>query len=210
MKTTLSIIICFVTAVTGFAQSNDPFLVFPIELKYLQAQKTSQSNLLKWLAPCQTSEATFEIQHSTDNRNFKVLESINADQLRCTQPFDFTDLQRREGTNYYRIRMITPSNTFAHSFTVAVLNAGSGFELNALLPSLVNTNAVLSISSAESDRLQLYMTDLTGKRYSMQQYQVQSGTNQIQLQLTALPAGSYVLTAVNGKGDQRTLRFLKQ
>lgn len=210
MKTILSIIICFVTAVTGFAQSNDPFLVFPIELKYFQAQKTNQTNLLIWLAPCQTSEATFEIQHSTDNRNFKVLESINADQLRCTQPFDYTDLQRREGTNYYRIRMITPTNTFAHSFTVAVLNAGSGFEINALLPSLVKTNAVLSISSAESDRLQLYMTDLTGKRYSIHQYQMQPGSNQIQLQLSNLPAGSYVLTAINGKGDLRTLRFLKQ
>ncbi len=210
MKKSTLLIAFFLFYISCFSQANDPFLIFPIELKYFQAQKTNQSNLLKWLAPCQTTEATFEIQHSTDNRNFTVLESVNADQLRCTQPFDYTDLQRREGTNYYRIRMITPFNSFIHSYTVAVLNASTGFELNVILPSLVYSSAVLSISSAETDRLHIFITDYTGKRYSLQQYQVQSGTNQINLQLNTLPAGQYILTAVNGKGDQRSLRFLKQ
>lgn len=210
MKKSVIIIAFIFIYATGFSQANDPFLVFPIELKYFHAQKTNQSNLLKWLAPCQTSEATFEIQHSTDNRNFVVLESINADQLRCTQPFDYKDLQRREGTNYYRIRMITPSNSSVHSFIVAVLNAGSGFELNALLPSVVHSTVVISISSAESDRLQIFITDLTGKRYSVQQYQVQAGTNQINLNLDALPGGQYILSAINSKRDQKSLRFLKQ
>ncbi len=195
---------------TGFSQANDPFLTFPIELKYFQAQKANQYNVLKWLAPCQTAEATFEIQHSTNNRNFYVLKTITADQLRCAQPFDYTDQQRREGTNYYRIKMITPSNNSVHSFIVAVLNAGHGFELNALLPSVVHSNAVLSISSAENDQLQIFITDITGKRYNVQQYQLQGGSNQINLNLTALPGGQYILSAINTKSDLRSLRFLKQ
>ena len=207
MKTFITAIVFFFTAVTGFAQANDPYLVFPIELKFFQAQKTSQFNVLRWLAPCTSDFAVFEVQHSSDNQNFTVLHSFTADQIRCAEPFDYTDLQRREGTNYYRIKLTTPSNTSVNSFIVAVLNGSKGFALNALLPSLVQSNAVLSISSAETDRLQLTITDISGKRHSVRQEQLQAGSNQVQLNLQGLPAGQYILQASNSKGEQQQLRF---
>jgi hypothetical protein len=210
MKTSIAAILFFFIAATSFGQSTDPFLVFPIELKFFQAQKTTQSNVLRWLAPCTTNEATFEIQHSTDNRQFNILHTITADQARCAEPFDFTDLQRREGTNYYRIKLITPGNTSVNSFTVAVLNSSKGFELNALLPSLVQSTAVLSISSAEIDRVSIAVTDISGKRHQVFQQSLQSGSNQLSLNLQSLPPGQYILTVLNEKRDQRQLRFLKQ
>lgn len=210
MKTSITAIVFFFTAITGFAQANDPFLTFPIELKFFQAQKTSQYNVLRWLAPCTSDFAAFEVQHSTDNKTFSVLHSFTADQVRCAEPFDYTDLQRREGTNYYRIKLTTPANTSVNSFIVAVLNGSKGFALNALLPSLVRSTAVLSISSAEIDRLQLTITDISGKRYTVQQEQLSPGSNQVQLNLQSLPSGQYVLQASNSKGEQQYLRFLKQ
>ena len=210
MKPFITAIVFSLTAVTGFAQANDPYLVFPIELKFFHAQKTPQFNKLRWLAPCTTDFAVFEVQHSSNNQNFTVLHSFTADRIRCAEPFDYTDLQRREGTNYYRIKLTTPSNTSVNSFIVAVLNGGKGFALNALLPSLVHSTAVLSISSAETDRLQLIVTDLSGKRYTVRQEQLQAGSNQVQLNLQGLPSGQYILQASNSKGDQQQLRFLKQ
>lgn len=205
MKTFITAIVFLFTAVTGFAQ-----VTFPIELKFFQAQKTSQHNVLRWLAPCTSDFAAFEVQHSSDNQNFTVLHSFTADQIRCAEPFDYTDLQRREGTNYYRIKLTTPANTSVNSFIVAVLNGSKGFALNALLPSLVRSSAVLSISSAETDKLQLIITDISGKRHSVHQEQLQAGSNQVQLNLQSLPAGQYILQASNSKGDQQQLRFLKQ
>jgi len=210
MKTSIIAIVCFFSALTGFSQANDPFLVFPIELKFFQAQKTNQYNVLRWLAPCTSDFAAFEVQHSSDNKTFTVLHSFTANQIRCAEPFDYTDLQRREGTNYYRIKLTTPANTSVNSFIVAVINASKGFALNALLPSLVQSTAVLSISSAETDRLQLTITDISGKRYTVLQEQIIAGTNQVQLNLQGLPSGQYVLQARNNKGEQQQLRFIKQ
>ena len=210
MKTSITAILFFFAAVTGFAQANDPFLIFPIELKFFQAQKTAQSNVLRWLAPCTSDFANFEVQHSTDNKNFTVLHNFTANQVRCADPFDYSDLQRREGTNYYRIKLTTPANTSVNSFTIAVLNSNKGFALNVLLPSLVQSSAVLSISSAETDRLQITITDISGNRYALRMEQVQAGSSQVQLNLRWLPAGQYVLQAANSKGDQQQLRFLKQ
>ena len=210
MKTSITAIVFFFIAVTGFSQANDPFLTFPIELKFFQAQKTSQHNVLRWLAPCTSDFAAFEVQHSTDNKTFSVLHSFTADQIRCAEPFDFTDLQRREGTNYYRIKLTTPANTSVNSFTVAVLNSSKGFELNALLPSLVTSTATLSISSAIKDRLTITITDINGRQFYMQQHELQTGSNQIQLNLLHMPAGQYFIKAINGNNDARHLRFLKQ
>jgi hypothetical protein len=210
MKTFLAAIVFLISTLTGFAQANDPFLVFPIELKFFQAQKTTQHNVLRWLAPCTSDFAAFEVQHSTDNKTFRVLHSFTADQIRCAQPFDYTDPQRREGTNYYRIKLTTPANTSVNSFTVAVLNSNKGFELNALLPSLVTSTASLSISSAIKDRLAITITDLNGRQFLLQQQELQPGTNQVQLNLLNLPAGQYFIKAMNGSNETRQLRFLKQ
>lgn len=210
MKTIITSIIFVVAAVTGFAQTTDPYLVFPIELKFFQASNAGQQNILRWLAPCITNEATFEVQHSTDNKNFSVLTTITADQARCREPFDYTDAVRRSGNNYYRIRLITPANTSVHSFTVVVLNKANGFELNALLPSLVTTTATLSISSATKDRIAITVTDINGRQFLVQQQELLPGTNQLQLNLQALPAGQYFIKAVNGKEEQKQLRFIKQ
>lgn len=196
--------------VVAFTQATDPYLVFPIELKFFQASNTGQQNTLRWLAPCITNEATFEVQHSTDNKNFSVLTTITADQARCREPFDYTDAVRRSGNNYYRIRLITPSNTSVHSFIVVVLNKASGFELNALLPSLVTTTATLSISSATKDRLAITVTDINGRQFLVQQQELLPGTNQVQLNLQGLPAGQYFIKAINSKEEQIQLRFLKQ
>lgn len=210
MKTIITSIVFVVAAVTGFAQATDPYLVFPIQLKYFQASNAGQQNTLRWLAPCITNEATFEVQHSNDNKNFSVLTSITADQVRCREPFDYSDAVRRSGNNYYRIRLITPSNTSVHSFTVVVLNKANGFELNALLPSLVTTTATLSISSATKDRIAITVTDTNGRQFLVQQQELMPGTNQLQLNLQILPAGQYFIKAVNGKEEQKQLRFIKQ
>lgn len=210
MKTIITSMVFVVAAITGFAQTADTYLVFPIQLKFFQASRTGQQNTLRWLAPCTTDEATFEVQHSNDNKNFNILTTFTADKARCREPFDYTDANPRNGNNYYRIRLITPLNTSVHSFTVVVLNKSAGFELNALLPSLVTTTATLSISSATKDRISVTVTDINGRQFLVQEQELFSGTNQLQLNLQALPSGQYFIKAVNSKEELKQLRFLKQ
>jgi len=56
----------FIYILAANAQINNDITTFPISLKYFQAKKSIQGNQLQWLAPCITTEATFEIQHSAD------------------------------------------------------------------------------------------------------------------------------------------------
>jgi hypothetical protein len=204
-------ILFFAFLYTGvLAQSNPQLLTFPIELKYFKAEKTAQKIRLNWLAPCQVSEATFEIQHSADSRNFSTLFSLTADQARCAEPFEFTDPVVRSGKNFYRIRMSTASNLSLNSFTVAVVNNAEEFALNALLPSAVQSNAVLSISSGSAKQLTMVINSINGKQVEQKQFNVLPGTNEILLNLNSIQKGVYILSVyANGK-ERKTLQFVKQ
>ena len=54
------------------------------------------------------------------------------------------------------------------------------------------------------------VTDLNGRQFLVQQQELLPGTNQIQLNLQTLPAGQFIIKAVNSKDEQKQLRFLKQ
>ncbi|HMO34316.1 MAG TPA: T9SS type A sorting domain-containing protein [Lacibacter sp.] len=209
MKYLLASILLLLAANGTQAQGNSELLTFPIELKYFKAERKSNLVKLHWLAPCQVSEATFEIQQGTDGRNFATIHSLTADQVRCTQPFDFTDPVVRNGRTYYRIRMTAITGASLHSFTLAVLSSGQEFALNALLPSVVQQATTLHLSAAAPGKLQLTITSLSGQSFQQRTVDVMSGTNQLPLELGNLPAGNYILRAVNERQEQKTIRFIK-
>ncbi len=101
----------------------------PIELRYFKVEKGSTHNKIFWLAPCVTEEASFEIQYSLNNKDFRTIESITASRLRCESPFEFADPFRSNSIHYYRLKMYNTTNHFlVNSYTVAVVNKGGGFE----------------------------------------------------------------------------------
>ena len=210
MKKILVLIFCCILSSGILAQGNPELLTYPIELKYFNAEKKVQEVTLHWLAPCLVAEATFDIQHSVDGKQFATLYSITADQVRCTQPFAFTDPTARNGQHFYRIRMTPISNQSIHSFVVSVLNEGDGFLLNALLPSVVQNTTSLHLSSGGKDQLQLRIIDLSGKVFFQQKTEVSKGVNQITLQMGFLPPGAYILSATNSRQETRLLRFTRQ
>lgn len=195
-----------------FAQANTEPSVFPISLKYFEAKKNSQlnQNQLQWLAPCITSEATFEIQYSTDSRNFSTIHSITADQFRCTQPFIFLDAQQTQGNSYYRIKMTAGANQSINSFVVSVISKNNSFEINALLPSVVQANTILSISSPKNDAVQIMVVDVTGKKVLQVQQAILGGSNSIQFNFSKLSKGQYILSVTNRERIVKQVQFIKQ
>jgi hypothetical protein len=206
----LLLLILLSTGLFSKAQTSGELLTFPIELKTFKAQKQNQKVLLHWLAPCQVSEATFDIQHSTDSKNFTTITSISADQARCEEPFEFTDPTVRTGQQFYRIRMTAVTNQTQNSFTISVFSNSNGFELTSLRPNTVTSSANLQIATSASEQLQLYITNWMGVRMAARTIQVESGSNQVSLDLQFLPAGSYYISAISNKQEIKTIRFIKQ
>jgi Secretion system C-terminal sorting domain len=210
MKNIFLLIMAFISCFAVSGQDNSNPITFPIQLRYLNAEKvSSNTTVIRWLAPCQTTDATFEVQHSTDAQNFSVVYSITANQQRCFEPFDFTDTRLLSGKNYYRIRLITPAKVSIHSYIIPVVSKGSGFELNSLWPSVITSSTVLNYSSGKDETTDFVIADINGRIIQSFSQKSKTGNNQLTLNISQYQPGYYVLQAVNAGKEKKIIRFQK-
>jgi hypothetical protein len=184
--------------------------VLAIGMEYFSAKKKGNVNALDWKASCSSTSVKFEIERSTNARNFASIGAILATQARCAQPFDFADNSPAKGTNYYRLKMTEIDGKVSYSTIVAVINKESGFEIVGFTPTLVQRNATLNISSAKNTNLSLVITSMDGKIAHKQTIFVSAGSGMLSLNLSNLSSGAYTLSGYTDEGLIGITRFIKQ
>ncbi len=197
-------IICSIEVNSQITQSDS----VPVRLSTLVASSNGNTARLDWKVVCFLQYAKFEIQRSSDGANYTTVNTFEADQLRCRQPFDFTDANV-SGRLYYRIKVGDLDGRFSTSKTVAIAGKEKGFEINSLTPSLVNTNTTLSLSSATADKAEIAITNFQGivvKRISVN---LNKGVTELPVDVSNLAKGNYILTVINRAADIKTTRFAK-
>lgn len=195
-----------------FTFAYGPFGALPIKLITFNATKANGYNHINWKAECSSTEAIFEIERSTDGRNFQNITTIVADRQRCLLPFDYQDRTApATGTSYYRIRIVDVDKKAFYSRIVAVIGDAKGFELVGIYPTLITTGQLkINVTAANRDKAEIYVTNISGQVLKRMQVSVNQGENIIYMDVTSLPAGTYHVTGVNSEGKTKTLRFIKQ
>ena len=179
-----------------------------VRLSALEAKTVGNDARLDWKVVCFLLYAKFEIQRSANGINYTTINTFEADQLRCRQPFDFTDANV-SGRLYYRIKVGDLDGRFSTSKIVAVTGKEKGFEINSLIPSLTNTNTTLSLSSATADKAEIAITNFQGivvKRISVN---LNKGVTELPVDVSNLAKGNYILTVINRAADIKTTRFAR-
>jgi hypothetical protein len=183
----------------------------PVKLNYFNGAKQGNIFSLNWLASCSnTTGAGFTIERSSDGRNFTAINSFTASSTRCLQPFEYIDNSPLAGKNFYRLKMTEDNGKTIYSSIIILLNAETGFDIVGLLPSLVKTNAVLNVTSAQKTKLNVVVTDFAGRALQQQAFNLVAGSNQLGMNFANLAAGAYQITGVTTNGEKTTVRFIKQ
>jgi hypothetical protein len=186
--------------------------VLPINISYLNGTKQNGSHNLNWKVNCSSSQnVNMFIERSADARNFKVINSITADGIRCLQPFDYTDNAPLPGNNFYRLKTVDENGKITYSTIALVINKTDGFDIAGILPSLINNStAVLNASAAKKVEVTVVVTDLLGRQVQQNSYSLIAGSNQIPMNFSKLAAGTYQLVGYTTEGKSKTIRFVKQ
>ncbi len=180
----------------------------PVRLSTLDARSNGNDARLDWKVVCFLDYAKFEIQRSADGTNYTTINIFEADYLRCRQPFDYTDANIK-GKAFYRIKVGDIDGRIYHSKIVAVTGKEKGFEINSLTPTAVTSNAILSVSSANTDNAQIAITNFYGTVVKRLSFSLNKGTTELTLDMGNLPTGNYVLSLTNGFSERKTARFTK-
>lgn len=182
----------------------------PAILKSFSASKQTGYNKLDWNVSCQGKSLQFDVLRSADGRNFQSIYSFGADQNRCNQPFAFNDYGASGAKIYYRIKITDENGKVIYTQVAVIINRDKGFEITGLMPNPATEMVYLNISSGSRDKLQLVVTDITGKQVMSNTAIIVAGSNMISLPVRNLAKGVYTISGVYSDGRTETLRFVKQ
>lgn len=200
-----------VTGFSGFYITSAPVGVLPITLEYFKGAQLNNKHVLNWKVNCTSAKAVFEIQRSADGQRFFTIAGLIADQLRCNQPFDYTDESPLSGMNYYRIKIIDPDDKSYFTNTISFKLKTGAFEIVSISPNPVTEeNAVLKINSMEKFPISIYISDITGRTIRNQEADLVPGVNQIILNTGSYPKGIYQVTIYATGESSKTLKLVKQ
>ena len=113
--------------------------------------------------------------------------------------------------NYYRIKMTDIDGKITYSSVIALLNKKSGFEIVNLVPNPVtHETALLNITSAEKQTVDILVTDASGKTVLSTKQPLIAGFTQVKLNFNKLARGVYTITVNINGGVRKTLQFIKK
>lgn len=182
------------------------------KVQYLRGSKQSNINDLTWKAECYSPAGIFVTLEKANNSNkFTGIYSVKADAQRCMQPFNYKDFNPAKGINYYRLAIQEISGRKIYSNIIAIINRESGFELINIYPTLVDrSNLTINASAARPMRIEVQLTDNSGKQMQRTSHQLMAGSNQLTIDASRLAPGTYFITAYSSEGKSSVHRFVKR
>ena len=155
--------------------------------------------LLNWKVEDQFGTTKFEIEASTDGRNFS---KIGGKDIANTDFYNFEDETTLGATKmYYRIKTISLNGSFKYSSIVTI--SGKSFGIS-FTPNPVIDNILVSGLDKEEGIISIY--DLAGKLILKKQV---SNVQSLSLDLTSLNKGTYFVEYKNAN-SKNTKQFFKQ
>lgn len=170
----------------------------------LSVLKRNDGALLNWTVNLTTAVKQIDIERSADGRSFKTIAKLPATST------SYTDGQLPAGTIYYRIRLADINGKTTYSAISALINSDAGFDIINLLPNIATTDLQLNVSAAKKTKLNVQVTDIAGRPLIKSLYKLVAGSSLLDINIAALAAGMYYLTAVTEEGAVKTVRFVKQ
>ncbi|XZF14432.1 T9SS type A sorting domain-containing protein [Chitinophagaceae bacterium MMS25-I14] len=152
------------------------------------ARTAGNDILLDWKTADEKNTASFDIERSTDGKNFETVGSLNTIGT-GNNDYNFTDAATVNGTNYYRLKQIDNDGTFQYSKVITAT-----VRKEAVVDAVVFPNPakdVLHIKSTVPVSAEIF--NLSGMRVA-----VTEASTETSISLTGLAAGIYVYHLVNG------------
>lgn len=192
----------------GFASSAASAISLPVTLVSFTATKNNGKVQLNWTTAQELNSDFFEVQRSTDGKNWTVVSKIkaagNSDLVRHYQ---FEEAAAFSGTMLYRIRMVDNDATFAFSNIARLSFAAEKGKIFAY-PNPANSFTTISSDKALTGDITVGIFNVTSGQMARQQVLRNPG-NVFRLGLEGLTPGTYVIKVYSGQELLETMKISK-
>jgi uncharacterized repeat protein (TIGR01451 family) len=183
-------------------------LVLPLQLLAFSANHNGKANLLKWSTAQELNTYRFEIQRSSNSRDFISIGNVKTlNNGKTKNDYAFTDAQPLKAVNYYRLKLLDKDGKFTYS-SIRNINNSSSFDV-VVYPNPVHQNLTLSFNAEKAMDVQIEIVNSEGKKVYAKKIQLPSGASMQNINIHALSNGNYFMKCFTAEG-QTGLKFVKQ
>ena len=177
-------------------------IVLPVKLLAFSAAATTGGNFIYWKAEEHYDVKKYTLQFSENGVTFSVLYTNDVAAREGTFNYNYTDLNKYNGTVYYRLAIIGTDGKVTYSNIVSVRKSGAVPEVN-LSPNPATSDNVTLLSGVKVTKLQWY--DVKGRL-------IKTTTNPVNgrpIAVNDLVPGVYFIKAYTNNGVS-SLKLIKQ
>ena len=172
-----------------------PFSPLPISLTSFTVQPQNAQTLLQWTTASEQNNDGFEVEHSTDAKNWDYLGFVpGRGTTQEEQHYSFLDPKPVKGANYYRLRQVDYDGNFEYSPVRSVLFR-SGEDV-AVFPTLSRGEVTVVLPEENEEATIVSIYNLQGSLVLRQEFSPQTN---LLVDLSALHAGAYILEVKTGR-----------
>ncbi|MCE7044640.1 T9SS type A sorting domain-containing protein [Dyadobacter sp. CY312] len=189
------------------AISNSPLVVcvtspLPVTLVSFTASEEGDVTLLTWSTTEETNASYFEIQRSSDAKNWNPIGKKDATgESKSTVSYSFADSAPLGGTNYYRLKLVDQDATFAYS-RIQSVSFGESSSSIILYPNPASD--VVKIKDLETKNVNgVTMVNMNGKTVYQSSAISPDGIN-----VKAFSAGIYLIKISHSDGRVSTHKIV--
>ena len=191
------------------AGTDDIFVVklgqalLPLKLLSFSAKKENNANLLQWVTAQEINVDRFEIERSSNGREFNKIASVKAGNTN----YALEDNSPIKGANFYRLKMMDKDQQFTYS-PIRMISNGIGLSIN-IYPNPTKDNLHLQIAIDQKTTLQLQVLTQDGRVVMTKLLSVPQGMSLQSIDISKLAIGHYYLKVLGADREPLVLGFEK-
>lgn len=182
--------------------------LLPINLKLFNVSRKSDQVAVKWTASNTHPESYYEVQRSSDQRNFETLARIRATGVGEFN-YAYSDSKPVKGNAFYRLKLIDPDENTGYSHLARMKWTQKDLFINNIYPSFTRSTVQLQVNSDRNYTGTIEVFDVSGKLVKKKQIFVAEGNSNYAVPVHDLKSGSYVIRLRAGS-EVLTGKFIRE
>ncbi|MFT3750011.1 MAG: T9SS type A sorting domain-containing protein [Agriterribacter sp.] len=175
-------------------------MALPIKLLSFEVSTDHCNALITWETSSEYNSSYFEIEHSTDLRNYTAIGHVASENAIGGARYKFTYPDIEEGFHYFRLKSVDFDNAYSYSKIIKVRSECNDEKI------LLSPNPVqdaLTITGLQSVAT-IRIFDATGR----QMRQISNSGSTVTINVGAFPSGTYLVQVVGRNGKIKAAKLI--
>jgi len=187
----------------------------PVELMVFEGERKEGRNLLRWMTASEANNIGFDLQRSSDGKLYTTISFVGTKaengSSATSLSYNYTDDKAPAGNNYYRLVQKDKDGKTTISKEILIRGELIGrFEVVNVYPNPATDVVRVKLNALSSGNAQMFVTDMTAKPVMQKTLGLTMGENNVELQISSLPAGVYMMKIVTADGTSVSRKLVKQ